>query len=258
MMQAPQQEGQRQDAGTGRADRLPVAEEHPAGPERGEAEEEDGGTGGEEEVVQLVDRDVRPQEREERRQQVHGTPAHLAREDERRPEEGECRPTGDHLVPVEPGPVAGEKETHDRAKAEHVQCPRSGVPGEVVLAVALIEECAEQRQAAGDGGLEDRRVELERGGQRDGGLHCPNQAAPCRCFQLGSSPDARRIRSDPDWGKSRWCRYLTASRIGLRRRPSGGTLGRHIYVYDLADFAPRTVHPAVWGSGRAPARRPVQ
>ena len=171
VVKAPEEEGGCEERSAAGANALPVAQEHPPGPQGREAEEEDRRPHGPEEVIETVDGDVRPHRREEHQREIPVPPAEPAGEHQGGIEQREGGPPGDHLVPVEPDPVAGEEKADDGGDPDAVEAPRRRPPGEIRLAVAPVDEPAQRRQAESYDRLEEGRVQLGRGGGGDGILH---------------------------------------------------------------------------------------
>jgi ABC-type Fe3+/spermidine/putrescine transport system ATPase subunit len=200
VVDAPEQEGAGQEPGTGAADPVEVPEEHPAGGQRREREEEDRRKRRPDEVVQPVDGDVRPDRGKERHQEIDVPPARLAHEHQRGPEQGERRPPGEDLVPVQPRRTRGGQEAEDGPHPEDVHAPRRGKPGEVRLPIAPVQVQAERRQRGEDDCLEDGGRAFQPD-DRQGELHAEKIAA--HPASLPSRPRARYLRLSPSFGRPR-------------------------------------------------------
>ena len=154
VVQAPQQQPHGQQPRPARSGPASVGEEDPRRPQGDRAEEQHRWPRGEHEVVEPVDRHVRPERREEQQRRVRPAPRELAREQQRGPQQRQTGPAREHLVPVEPVPAPGAQEADNGGQPEEVEPPRRRPPGEVRLAVAAVEGRAQQRQAQRDRGLE--------------------------------------------------------------------------------------------------------
>ena len=121
-------------------------------------------------------------------------PAGLAHEDQRGPEQGERRPAGEDLVPVEPARTRGGQEAEDGPHAQDVHAPRRGEPGEVRLPVPPVEVQAERRQRREDDRLEDGGRAFQPD-DRQGKLHAEKIAA--HPASLPTRPPPRYLRHSP-------------------------------------------------------------
>ena len=164
VVETPEREGHREEARPARGDTPPVAVEHPPGPERRQAEEQDGGAGGPEKMVETVDGYVGPHRREQHDGEVPGAPPDTLREHQGGVQQGERRPARDDLMPVEPDALAAQHEAGDRPDPEQIESPGHRPPGEVRLPIPRKQERAKQAQGPRDGGLKQGGVELDVGG----------------------------------------------------------------------------------------------
>jgi hypothetical protein len=208
VVQAPEAKRDGQQRGAAGRDPSPVAVEHPSSPQRRQTQERHRRPHRPGEVVESIDRDVRPHGWEEDHRQIPRPPPDPLGEDERGGEQRQRGPAGDDLVPVEPNAIRGEQEAGDRTDAEQIESPGDGPPGEVGLPVPLEQERAEQDQRTRDGGLEQRGVELEVVGGRKYLLDHGAQYQPigfssrlmntCFVSRYSSTPQCPSSRPNPD------------------------------------------------------------
>src|SRR5688500_10652308 len=142
MMHGPQKQRASKESCARTTNAPPIIEEDPSSPRRHCAEEQDGGQCCGQKALQQVDRDVGPDNRKEQRQEIRRPKSHLSRENECGPEQRECRPSGRHLVPVQPRFVASDEEADDGAEPRDVEETRHSQPTEIRLSVTSRQKVA--------------------------------------------------------------------------------------------------------------------
>jgi hypothetical protein len=88
MVDSPESERDSQERGTAGWNGPAVFQEHPPGPERGEAQKQHRRARCPEKVIETVNGDVRPDRREQHQSQVPWTPPNLTGEDQSRIQKG--------------------------------------------------------------------------------------------------------------------------------------------------------------------------
>ena len=176
MMQAPECERDRHKPRAPRPGALRISPEHPSGPECSACDQGHNRKGNQDQPVECVNRNPRPDWRNEQQCRVAESPRRAAREHQGGPQNRQGDPTGDDLVPEEPDQVAGAQEKDYRAESEDVESPRGCPPGHPALLQSAEQHEREAGKSRRHNRLEDGVGEFGGSGEWQRLWHHPKRA----------------------------------------------------------------------------------
>ncbi len=196
MVQRPHEKGERQEPGRAAACLPAMPVERPRREQRGAAQEQHRRPGGQQKVVQPVDRYVRPRDRKHHQAQVRPPPTHPLRERQRRPQQRQRRPTRRHLVPEQPHARVAHQKAQDRDQPRRIQRPRQREVQKRRFAVPPPEQQADRRKRERHRRLQHGRRQLRVGRLRNAPLHGAKKATAALPNKIGRAERLRPLH-DP-------------------------------------------------------------